>query len=80
MSTGGGNGQRFVPRLTVKEIRAWARAHKERTDKRLTRDSGEIPEALGETWKQVDQAYYWGHRGLPGGSSLAQLPGRGRRG
>jgi hypothetical protein len=37
------------------------------------RESGQIPGSLGEKWRRVDNALVYGLRGLPGGSSLAQL-------
>jgi hypothetical protein len=36
-------------------------------------NSGAITEAPGKTWASVDAALRLGNRGLPGGSSLAQL-------
>ena len=68
-----------LPRLTLRDIRRWARAHRQRTGKWPTADSGPIPEAPGENWRAVNLALYNGHRGLPGGSSLAKLLKRGRR-
>jgi hypothetical protein len=40
---------------------------------------GADPGGPGETWQAVDDALTQGHRGLPGGSSIAQLLAR-RRG
>ena len=37
------------------------------------RDAGAIPKAPGESWQAVNVALHLGARGLPGGSSLAQL-------
>jgi hypothetical protein len=62
-----------LPRLTLREIRRWARVHRKRTGKWPTSLSGPIPEAPGENWWAVNLALYNGHRGLPGGSSLAKL-------
>jgi hypothetical protein len=62
-----------LPRLTLKQIRAWAKAHRERTGAWPGERAGPIPEATGETWKAVDVALKQGLRGLPGGSSLAKL-------
>jgi hypothetical protein len=67
------------PRLTLKPIRAWARAYRERTGKWPTRSSGVIPEAPRETWGKSESALWFGNRGLRGGSSLAKLLGRGKR-
>jgi hypothetical protein len=59
--------------LTLHEIINWASAHREVTGKWPTRDTGGIPGTIGETWARVDAALRDGRRGLPGGSSLAQL-------
>jgi hypothetical protein len=62
-----------VPRLTVKQILAWADAFRARTRRWPTAKSGPIPEAPEETWMRVTTALREGLRGLPGGSSLARL-------
>jgi hypothetical protein len=62
-----------LPRLTSRQILAWADAHQRRTGEWPTAKSGPIPEAPGETWMRVETALRDGLRGLPGGSSLAQL-------
>jgi hypothetical protein len=59
--------------LTVREILAWATAHREATGKWPTKSSGGVAGARFETWLGVDQALRNGLRGLPGGGSLAQL-------
>jgi hypothetical protein len=69
-----------LPRLTLRDIRRWARAHRQRSGKWPTVDSGPIPEAPGENWRAINLALYNGHRGLPGDSSLAKLLKQGRRG
>jgi hypothetical protein len=69
-----------LPRLTLRDIRRWARAHRQRSGKWPTANSGPIPEATGENWRAVNLALYNGHRGLPGGSSLARLLKQSRRG
>jgi hypothetical protein len=66
------------PELSGPQILAWADAHRARTASWPNRDSGVIPEAWGETWSAVDSALRQGTRGLPGGSSLAQLLKTGR--
>jgi len=66
-----------LPPLTLQQIRAWARAHRERTGRAPTGQAGPIPEAQGETWAAVDSALRNGLRGLPGGTSLSRLFGRG---
>ena len=67
-----------LPRLSFKKILAWADAHIARTGKWPNRNSGPIPEAPGETWKNIDGALWQGHRGLLGGSSLLRLLSRKR--
>jgi hypothetical protein len=62
-----------LPRLTVRQILAWADAHDRRTGAFPTGASGPIHDAPGETWRAVDAALLIGRRGLPGGSSLARL-------
>ncbi|WP_171469456.1 hypothetical protein [Frigoriglobus tundricola] len=62
-----------LPPLAVGQILGWGDGHRARTGKWPRRDSGPIPEAPSETWKAVDKALIDGHRGLPGGSSLARL-------
>ncbi len=62
-----------LPPFTIDKILGWADAHNERTGKWPNRNSGNIPEAPGETWANVDGALYGGFRSLPGGSSLNTL-------
>jgi hypothetical protein len=62
-----------LPRLSVQQVLAWAESHYRRTGFWPTGQSGPIPEAPGETWNAVRQALTGGYRGLPGGTSLAQL-------
>ena len=62
-----------LPRLTVKQILAWADADHRRTGTWSNSKSGPIPKAPGETWSAVNAALRLGRRGLPGGSSLARL-------
>jgi hypothetical protein len=59
--------------LVIEEILAWAIAFREATGKLPTRTSGGIVCPMQETWAAVDSALREGARGLPGGSSLAQL-------
>jgi hypothetical protein len=59
--------------LTIEEILVWAREYRLATGKWPTKDSGGIAGAKFETWIAVDSALRQGLRGLPGGSSLAQL-------
>jgi hypothetical protein len=69
----GQRNRKALPRLTKKQIRLWAKAHKQRTGCFPSARSGSIPEAPGETWMAADQALRKGLRGLPGGSSLVRL-------
>jgi hypothetical protein len=62
-----------LPPLTRTRILAWADAHRARTGRWPRHTSGAIPAAPGETWRAVETALRRGQRGLPGGSSLAQL-------
>jgi hypothetical protein len=62
-----------LPRLTVAQILAWADAHRARTGRWPSAESGVILDAPGETWRAVRVALVKGGRGLKGGSSLAQL-------
>lgn len=64
---------RNVPLLTEEQIFRWARAHFKRTGKWPHLSSGPVKDAPGETWTAIDLALARGTRGLPGGSSLAQL-------
>lgn len=69
-------GQRNVaaaPRLSVDAIRAWIRGHHATTGRWPTYTSGPVNGVAGETWTAVDNALRKGRRGLPGGSSVAQL-------
>jgi hypothetical protein len=70
---------RQLPALKVRQILAWADAHFARTGVWPRDNSGPIAEAPGETWNAVNQALKQGHRGLPGGDSLARLLDRRRR-
>jgi len=62
-----------LPKLTVKKILAWADAHRRRTGKWPTEDSGPILDAPGETWSGVNGALRDGLRGLRGGTTLAKV-------
>jgi hypothetical protein len=71
--------QKALPRLTEEQILAWADAHHARTGDWPGSPSGPVAEAPEETWSAIERALARGHRGLHGGSSLAQLLAR-RRG
>ena len=62
-----------LPPLTEEWILAWADAFHTWNQQWPTRASGEIEEAPGESWATVNNTLVQGGRGLPGGSSLAQL-------
>jgi hypothetical protein len=62
-----------LPRLTVRQVRVWARAHRRCTGEWPTRRSGRVAEAPGETWSAIDAALGDGCRGLPAGLSLSRL-------
>jgi hypothetical protein len=70
-----------VPPLDVVQILAWADQHHRRTGDWPLATDGDVKEAPGETWRAIDGALRTGRRGLPGGSSLAQVLAeyRGRR-
>src|SRR5438105_11379863 len=62
------------PELSIAEILAWADAHHARAGSWPTCTSGPVRDGpLGENWRKIDNALRLGLRGLPGGSSLAQL-------
>jgi hypothetical protein len=60
---------------------SWADRHKGRTGAWPHLNAGPVADAPGETWRGLNRALWGGHRGLPGGSSLARLLAerRGRR-
>jgi hypothetical protein len=66
-------------RLTVADILKWADAFHREHQRWPTTESGVVAEAPQEKWRGIDNAIRYGYRGLPGGSSLAQLLAR-RRG
>jgi hypothetical protein len=59
--------------LTEEQILWWADAHYDRTEEWPNSSSGSILFAPGDTWLGIDMALRQGHRGLPGGCSLAKL-------
>jgi hypothetical protein len=62
-----------LPPLTPQQVLAWADAHHQRTGQWPTGDSGALPEAPEETWRNLDAALRQGRRGLPPGGSLPRL-------
>ncbi|MDB5310849.1 MAG: hypothetical protein JWO38_5051 [Gemmataceae bacterium] len=63
----------YPPALTEALILTWADAHHARTGEWPGQESTPVEGVSGETWLAVDCALRDGRRGLPGGSSLAQL-------
>jgi hypothetical protein len=68
-----GRHMQFLPRLTPALILSWADAHHAHTGAWPNQHSGPITAAPEESWVAVNTALSVGQRGLPGGSSLAQL-------
>jgi hypothetical protein len=64
-----------LPRLTTRQVLAWARAHHRRTGSWPTAASGPILDSSGEAWGAVQAALLGGYRGLPAGLTLARLTG-----
>jgi hypothetical protein len=62
-----------LPRLTIERILAWAEAHHRRTGKWPTQ-STPLHGVRGTKWSAVDVALARGYHGLPGGTTLRQLP------
>ncbi|HVC93112.1 MAG TPA: hypothetical protein VND64_05445 [Pirellulales bacterium] len=62
-----------LPRLTTKQILAWADAHRKRTGRWPRVLTGAVADAPSETWLGINTALMAGNRGLPGGSSIALL-------
>jgi hypothetical protein len=62
-----------LPKYTIKQILEWADAHHKRTGRWPNYKSGPIPDAPGESWQAVQVALFNGARGLPGGSTLAEV-------
>ena len=62
------------PRLTIAMILGWADAHRAATGDWPTTSSGSVRQApFSEKWVTISEALRSGHRGLPGGQSLALL-------
>ena len=62
-----------VPRLTIKQLLAWADDHHRRTGRYPTKRSGAVRGTSGETWKKICFALVKGNRGLRGNTSLPRL-------
>ncbi|MEW6253456.1 MAG: hypothetical protein AB1716_22665, partial [Planctomycetota bacterium] len=63
----------YVPKLTIRQILAWADAHLKETGTWPTLDSGPVAGADDVTWGAIDNALIRGGRGLPRGFTLARL-------
>jgi superfamily II DNA or RNA helicase len=61
-----------LPQLNVRQIRAWAEQYRKVSGAFPTKKAGQIA-GTHETWAKVDVALARGYRGLPGGTSLANL-------
>jgi hypothetical protein len=69
-------GQRDLctkPALTERQILTWADAHHAATGRWPGRGSGKVLDDPGESWSAICACVRHGGRGLPGGSTLAQL-------
>jgi len=64
------------PKLTLKQILAWADAYHERMGDWPRVYSGLVKESVPENWRKIDNALRYGLRGLPGRSSLPKLLAR----
>ena len=62
-----------LPKLSQKQILRWTDLHHAKTGRWPKRESGVVYHAPNEKWMHVDAALKVGGRGLPSGSSLAQL-------
>jgi hypothetical protein len=60
------------------QVLAWADAHHRRTGHWPSVNSGQVRDAPGEKWANLNAVLYTGGRGLPGGTSLARLLGKHR--
>lgn len=59
--------------MTTRKILRWADKYYERTGRWPKRHSGIADERDGTTWLAVEDALYLGGRGMPGGTSVAQI-------
>jgi hypothetical protein len=70
--------KRPLPPLTAALILRWADTHRRQAGTWPRRDSGPVPGVADLTWCAVHMALAQGHRGLPGGDTLARLLARHR--
>ena len=61
-----------LPKLSVPQIRKWAREHYRRNEAWPTVNSGTIP-GTDEKWANINASLSQGQRGFPGGDSLPRL-------
>ena len=59
--------------LSIEQILAWADEHRRAKGRWPSQCAGRVAPGVDETWCAIDSALHHGHRGLPGGSSLARL-------
>ena len=64
---------RATTRLTIDLILSWADAHRSASGRWPRIDSGPVPDHPVLNWMQVNRALSEGYRGLPGGTTLADL-------
>jgi superfamily II DNA or RNA helicase len=69
----GVRNKQALPNLSIKQILKWVDAHHSRTSQWPSQNSGNVLNAPGEKWANVDAVLHLGLRGLPPGLSLAQL-------
>jgi hypothetical protein len=69
----GMRNQRFLPRLSVEQILAWADAHFAAHGRWPGCSCGRVEAAPGETWRGIDRALWIGRRGLSGGTTVVRL-------
>jgi superfamily II DNA or RNA helicase len=62
-----------LPPLSEDQILQWADVHHLKTTEWPNVKSGDVLDTIGEKWGNIENALRRGDRGLPGGSSLAQL-------
>src|SRR5262249_9129012 len=61
------------PLLTVSDILSWADDHHSTTGRWPKYTDGPVPGNHSDNWRSIDDALRYGLRGMPGGSSLAQI-------
>jgi hypothetical protein len=59
--------------LTIEQILVWVDAHHQRTGEWPNQKAGDVHDAPGEKWANIESTLRKGFRGLPGGSSLVKL-------